>query len=311
MRNALHGRWALRRSLVFPSRLVPHCRGWRRSTMHSCSLRSSCAPLAEGLHHTRSPITTVPHRPAPPRIVRPTRRVPCRSQAVRTSWACCAPLPGHTAGFGQGALCSPRRPGCVPGSSPAPAPSPPANASRSAPIAGGEIDLALLSAAAQGTLPAADRRVARVVLAETARVRPWAEPRPCISPRRRVADLHERVRTQPNDPNPNPNPNPKPNRRLPRGDRLARARARARALTLTLILTLTLTLTLNLTLTLALIPSLTLTLRGAARRSRRCARCGSRRWPPSPRRRRRRQRPTTTPAVSPPGERAAEGERAL
>ena len=64
MRNALHGRWALRRSLVFPSRLVPHCRGWRRSTMHSCSLRSSCAPLAEGLHHTRSPITTVPHRPA-------------------------------------------------------------------------------------------------------------------------------------------------------------------------------------------------------------------------------------------------------
>ena len=33
------------------------------------------------------------------------------------------------------------------------------------------------------------RRVARVVHAETARVRPGTEPHPCVSPRRRVADL--------------------------------------------------------------------------------------------------------------------------
>jgi hypothetical protein len=33
------------------------------------------------------------------------------------------------------------------------------------------------------------RRVARVAHAETARVRPGAEPLPCVSPRRRVADL--------------------------------------------------------------------------------------------------------------------------
>ena len=38
-------------------------------------------------------------------------------------------------------------------------------------------------------------RVAGVEHAETARVRHWAEPRPCVSPRRRVADLHNRVRT--------------------------------------------------------------------------------------------------------------------
>ena len=80
--------------------------------------------------------------PTPPHIVRPTRRVPCRSQAVRSSFPCCAPL--------CRAHCRLRA-----------------------------------------------RRVARVVLAETAPVRPWAEPRPCVSPRHRVADLHERVRTQP------------------------------------------------------------------------------------------------------------------
>ena len=47
-----------------PSGLVPQCHRWRRSSRCLCSLRSSCAPSAEGLHHARSPITTVPHRPA-------------------------------------------------------------------------------------------------------------------------------------------------------------------------------------------------------------------------------------------------------
>ena len=91
--------------------------------------------------------------PTPPRTARSTRRVPCRSQAVRSSWPCCAPL---------------RRAHC--------------------------------------RLRA--RRVARVVLAETAGVRPWAEPHPCVSPRHRVADLHERVRTQPYNTDPNPSPGP-------------------------------------------------------------------------------------------------------
>ena len=54
------------RLLVFPSRLVPQCHGWRRSPRHMCSLCSSCAPLAEGLHHTRWPSTTGPYHPAPP-----------------------------------------------------------------------------------------------------------------------------------------------------------------------------------------------------------------------------------------------------
>jgi len=76
MSNALHGRWASRRSLVFPSRLVPQCHGWRRSSRHMCSLCSSCAPLAEGRHHTRWPSTTAQHRPAPPRRARPTRAAP-------------------------------------------------------------------------------------------------------------------------------------------------------------------------------------------------------------------------------------------
>ena len=64
MWNALPGRWASRQSLVSPSGLVPQCHRWRRSSRCLCSLRSSCAPSAEGLHHARSPITTVPHRPA-------------------------------------------------------------------------------------------------------------------------------------------------------------------------------------------------------------------------------------------------------
>ena len=76
MSNALHGRWASRRSLVFPSRLAPQCHGWRRSSRHMCSLCSSCAPLAEGRHHTRWPSTTAQHRPAPPRRARPTRAAP-------------------------------------------------------------------------------------------------------------------------------------------------------------------------------------------------------------------------------------------
>ena len=88
------------------------------------------SPHTMGLHH----------RPVPPCAARLTRRAPYRSQAVRWSWPCCAPL--------HRARCRLR--------------------------AG---------------------RVARVGHAETARVRPWAEPRPCVSPRRRVADLHERVRT--------------------------------------------------------------------------------------------------------------------
>jgi hypothetical protein len=129
---------------------------WRRSPRHMRS-RAALARLWRRTSATRDRPARQPH------TARPTRRVPCRSQAVRSSWPCCAPL---------------RR--------------------------------------AQCRLRA--RRVARVALAETARVRPWAEPRPCVSPRRRVADLHERVRTQPYNPDPNPNPNP--NRRLPCSDHL-------------------------------------------------------------------------------------------
>ena len=52
-------------SLVVTSRLVPPCRGWGRSSRHMRSLCSSCAPLGEGLHHTRWPSTAAPHCTAP------------------------------------------------------------------------------------------------------------------------------------------------------------------------------------------------------------------------------------------------------
>ena len=50
----------------------------------------------------------------------------------------------------------------------------------------------------RGAGPAADSwagRAASVVFAEAARVPSWTEPCPCVSLRRRVVDLHERVRT--------------------------------------------------------------------------------------------------------------------
>jgi hypothetical protein len=156
MRNVLYGRWSSHRSPVGRNRPVPQCHG-------GAAARGTCAACAALARLWRRTSATRDRPARQPHTARPTRRVPCRSQAVRSSWPCCAPL---------------RR--------------------------------------AQCRLRA--RRVARVALAETARVRPWAEPRPCVSPRRRVADLHERVRTQPYNPDPNPNPNP--NRRLPCSDHL-------------------------------------------------------------------------------------------
>ena len=50
---------------------------------------AACAALARLWRRT----STTRDRPArQPRTARPTRRVPCRSQAVRSSWPCCAPL---------------------------------------------------------------------------------------------------------------------------------------------------------------------------------------------------------------------------
>ena len=76
-----------RRSLVGTSRLVPQCHGWRRSSRRMRSLGSSCAPLGEGLHHTRGPSTAQHDRPAPP-----VRRVALRAdrRAARSSWPCAA-----------------------------------------------------------------------------------------------------------------------------------------------------------------------------------------------------------------------------
>jgi hypothetical protein len=53
-------------SFVIPSRLVQLCHGWRRSSKRMRSLCSSCAPLAEGLHHTRWACTIDQYRPALP-----------------------------------------------------------------------------------------------------------------------------------------------------------------------------------------------------------------------------------------------------
>ena len=65
-------------SFVIPSRLVQLCHEWRRSSRRMRSLHSSCAPWAEGLHHTRWPCTTGPYRPAPP-----GRRVALRADRRR------------------------------------------------------------------------------------------------------------------------------------------------------------------------------------------------------------------------------------
>ena len=61
----LHGRGGSRRSLGGTSRLVTPCHEWRRSSRHMRSLSSSCAPLGEGLHHTRGPNTAQYDRLAP------------------------------------------------------------------------------------------------------------------------------------------------------------------------------------------------------------------------------------------------------
>ena len=65
-----------------PSSLVLRCHGWRRSSNHTRSLRSSCAPFGGG-----PPRAAMPQHggTASPRRARKTRRVPLRSQAVRPS----------------------------------------------------------------------------------------------------------------------------------------------------------------------------------------------------------------------------------
>jgi|NorSeaMetagenome_1021524.scaffolds.fasta_scaffold35944_1 hypothetical protein len=65
-----------------PSSLVLRCHGWRRSSNHTRSLRSSCAPFGGG-----PPRAAMPQHDgtASPRRARKTRRVPLRSQAVRPS----------------------------------------------------------------------------------------------------------------------------------------------------------------------------------------------------------------------------------
>ena len=78
------------------------------------------------------------------------------------------------------------------------APHRPADASRFVPIAGGEIELALLCATAQGTLPASGKaRCARCARRDCPGAPPSPSPAHALAPRCRVADLHERVRTRP------------------------------------------------------------------------------------------------------------------
>ena len=93
--------------------------------MGGAAARGTCAACAALARLWRRTSATRDRPARQPHTARPTRRVSCRSQAVRSSWPCCAPL---------------RRAHC--------------------------------------RLRA--RRVARVVLAETAWVRPKPEPRPCV-----------------------------------------------------------------------------------------------------------------------------------
>jgi len=146
------------------------------------------SPHTMGLHHM--------HRTAPPRPAHASRSVPIAGGEIEVTLLCAGGA-GHAAGCGRGslcALCPPRPFGCVPGQLRT-SPNRPAHALRSASIAGGEIELALLCAEGQGMLPTPGRACRERCARRAARVPSWTEPCPCVSLCRRVVDLHERVRT--------------------------------------------------------------------------------------------------------------------
>ena len=76
-----------RRSLVGTSRLVTPCHEWRRSSR----LHAQPGQLVRAFGRGPPPHAGTKHRPVrPPRTARPTRRAPCRSQAMRWGWPCAA-----------------------------------------------------------------------------------------------------------------------------------------------------------------------------------------------------------------------------
>ena len=85
MRSVLYGRWASRRSPVGRNRPVPQCHG-------GAAARGTCAACAALARLWRRTSATRDRPARQPHTARPTRRVSCRSQAVRSSWPCCAPL---------------------------------------------------------------------------------------------------------------------------------------------------------------------------------------------------------------------------
>ena len=154
-----------------------------------CRLWSpSCRPSARVRRATRRPRRDDKRAPWTPRGRRAGR--PSVQQTRTTAMGCAAAQGTCAAGsalarpWGRAFLA------CVGQARPPRTPPPrPTDAPRLASIAGGAAELALVCDEGQGTLPGSARRVARVAHAETARVRPGAEPLPCVRERRRVADL--------------------------------------------------------------------------------------------------------------------------
>ena len=160
---------------------------------------AACAARARPWRRTFTPhdgpAPHAPYRPAAPGS-RVARSVPIAGGEIEVTLLCAGGA-GHAAGCGRGslcALCPPRPFGCVPGQLRT-SPNRPAHALRSASIAGGEIELALLCVEGQGMLPTPGRACRERCARRAARVPSWTEPCSCVSLCRRVVDLHERVRT--------------------------------------------------------------------------------------------------------------------
>ena len=176
---------ASRRSLVGSSRLVPPCRGLRGRPWHVCSLCSSCAPLAEAIACGDGPAQsthTAPHRP-----VDASHSVPIAGGDMELELACAAVLGTlPSSGKARRARCARRD---CPGA-PLDSHTPPRRArpTRRVPHLSQAVRSSWALPCGEGRAPCRLRagRVARVVLAETAWVRPGAESHPCVSSRRRV-----------------------------------------------------------------------------------------------------------------------------
>jgi len=193
----LHGRW----------RVAPIARRHQQARAAVPQVAAQLEAHAQPAQLVRAVVGRPPphamalhHCPVPSRAARPTRRAPSRSQAMRWSWPCAAAHSRARYRLRSGRIVRVEhaetarvRPWAAPYRPAAP---------------GRRVALRTDRRRRDRAAPAVRRGVrarcrlrarpvVRVEHAETAWVRPGAKPRPCVSPRRRVAGLHERAGTPP------------------------------------------------------------------------------------------------------------------